>query len=128
MNERDKILLNKVNPLWVGRALNSTFLTLIPKCDKPSSFADFRPISLCNLIYKLIAKVISNKLKPILSKGISMEYFTFLKNRQIQEPIGITQEFLHTLKTKNIEARVLKLDLIKAFDRVNWTFLCLILL
>ena len=47
-------------------SLNSTFLTLIPKRDKPTSFPDFRPISLCNLLYKLISKVIAVRLKPFL--------------------------------------------------------------
>ena len=52
-------------------SLNSTFITLIPKSDKPSTFADFRPISLCNLIYKLIAKVAALHLKPFLDLFIS---------------------------------------------------------
>ena len=52
-------------------SLNSTFIALIPKKDKPLSFADFRPISLCNLVYKLIAKVAAQCLKPFLDKFIS---------------------------------------------------------
>jgi len=51
--------------------LNSTFLTLIPKENNPSSFGDFRPISLCNLCYKMISKVISNRIKPYLSSQLS---------------------------------------------------------
>ena len=51
---------------FVPPSLNSTFIALIPKKDKPRSFADFRPISLCNLLYKLIAKVIASRLKPFL--------------------------------------------------------------
>ena len=100
-------------------SLNATFLTLIPKLDKPQTFTDFRPISLCNLLYKLIAKVIAVRLKPFLDTGITPEHFGFLKGRQITEPIGIVQEILHTVKTKNICAFILKLDLIKSFDRVN---------
>ena len=61
-------------------SLNSTFLTLIPKKDKLTSFADFRPISLCNLLYKLIYKVIAVRLKPFLDSHISIEQFGFLKN------------------------------------------------
>ena len=72
-------------------SLKSTFLTLIPKCDKPSSFADFRPISLCNLVYKVISKIAANRLKPLLNKTISSQQFGFLKDKQIIEPIGITQ-------------------------------------
>ena len=59
-----------------GRAnfsLNSTFITLIPKSEKPSTFDDFRPISLCNLVYKLIAKIAANCLKPFLDKSLLVE-------------------------------------------------------
>ena len=52
-------------------SLNSTFIALIPKKEKPLSFADFRPISPCNLIYKLIAKVTAQRLKPFLNKFIT---------------------------------------------------------
>ena len=80
------------------------------------------------MIYKLISKIIATHLKPFLDKGISTEQYSFLKNRKILEHVGITQEILHTIKTKRKLALVLKLDLIKAFDRVNWTFLRLVLL
>jgi hypothetical protein len=53
--------------------LNSTFLALIPKSNKPQTFGDYRPISLCNLVYKLISKVIANRIKPILSRNLSAE-------------------------------------------------------
>ena len=100
-------------------SLNSTFLAPIPKKDKPTTFVDFRPISLCNLIYNLISKIIAVRLKPHLDSHISKEQFGFLKNRQIVEPIGITKEILHTVRTKNTCVLILKLDLVKAFDRVN---------
>ena len=112
----------------IPSSLNSTFLTLIAKKDKPRTFADYSPISLCNLLYKLISKVIAVKIKPFLDSGISQEQFGFLKNRQIVEPIDIVLETLHSVKTKNICAFILKLDLIKAFDRVNWTYIHLILI
>jgi hypothetical protein len=70
----------------VGR-LNSTFLTLIPKANKPATFGDFRPISLCNLSYKLISKIIANRIKPILSRSVSTEHLGFFKGRQIQYAI-----------------------------------------
>ena len=112
----------------IAPSLNSTFLALIHKKDKPTTFVDFRPISLCNLIYNLISKIIVVRLKPHLDSHISMEQFAFLKNCQIVEPIGITQEILHTVKTKNTRALILKLDLVKAFDRVNLYYIRLILI
>jgi hypothetical protein len=62
------------------------------------------------------------------SKGISKEQFGFLENRLINEAIGIEQETLHSTKTKKSKALILKLDLIKAYDRVDWSFLSLVLL
>ena len=91
-------------------------------------FVYFRHISLFNLIYKLISKIDANHLKPFLDKAISTEQYGFLKNRKILEHMGITQEILHSIKTKKLKALVLKLDLVKAFEKVNWTFLRLVLL
>ena len=78
----------------VIKSINSIFFTLIPKCEKPKTFADFRSISLYNLIYKLISKITANGLKPFLDKAISTKQFRFLKNRQILKLMGITQEIL----------------------------------
>ena len=75
---------------FVSKYLNATYLNLIPKCEKPKSFADFRPISLCNLVYKVITKIIFYRLKPLLVGIISEELFGFLKNRHILEVVGIT--------------------------------------
>ena len=91
----------------VSHALNSTFLALIPKVDMPVSFADFHPISLCNLCYKLISKVAAMRLKPFLDDSISPQQFGFLKNRQILEPIAISQEVLHTVNSRKRCALIL---------------------
>ena len=68
------------------------------------------------------------RLKPFLDASISPQQFGFLKNRLIQEPIAITQEVLHSVNSKNKAAIILKLDLSKAFDRVKWTFIRLLLI
>jgi hypothetical protein len=70
------------------RSFNSTFIALIPKKEKHESFDDFRPISLCNCMYIIIAKVRAVRLKGILAGVISLEQFGFLKRRQIHEAIG----------------------------------------
>jgi hypothetical protein len=62
-------------------SLNSTFIALIPKKDNSYSLDDFRPISLCNCIYKIVSKVLSRRLKRILSNKISSEQFSFLEGR-----------------------------------------------
>lgn len=72
----------------ISSAIKSTFIALIPKSNHLTSFDDFRPISLYNCLYKIIAKIIANRLKPILSRHISPEQFAFLNHRQIHEAIA----------------------------------------
>ena len=108
--------------------LKSTFITLVPKCNKPGIFVDFHPIALCNLLYKLISKIIANIIKPILSKAFSCEQFGFLFDRQILHSIGITQEAVHTIKQKKMKALLFKMDLEKTFDKVDLDYIRLILI
>jgi hypothetical protein len=109
-------------------SINSTFLALIPKVNNPTAFSDFRSIALCNLCYKIIAKVIAKRIRPILSRSLSEEQLGFLKGRQILDAIGTAQECLHSIKSKKLQAIILKLDLKKAYDCTNWDYLRLILL
>jgi hypothetical protein len=109
-------------------SINSTFLSLIPKANKPTNFGDFWPISLCNLCYKIISKIIANRIKPILSRSLSTEQLGFLKGRQIQDAIGTTHECLHSINKNKLKSLVLKLDLRKAYDCIDWDFLRMILI
>lgn len=78
-------LLGFVHPL-----LNSTYIALIPKKPNTQTFFNFRPISLYNLVYKIISKSIANHLKPILSSFISPQQFSFLKHCQIHDAVAAT--------------------------------------
>jgi hypothetical protein len=108
--------------------LNSTFIALIHKVNKPIGFGDYRTISLCNLYYKIISKIITNRIKPCLSNLISKEQLGFLKGRHIQDAIGIVQECLHSIRKKKLKDLVLKLDLQKAYDCVSCDLLRIILI
>jgi hypothetical protein len=112
----------------IHEPLNATFIPLIPKIDNPTTFDDFCSVSLCNCIYKIISKVISRRLKDILSRHISSEQFGFLKGRHIHEAIRVSQEGLHSLKSKKHKGMVIKIDLSKAFDGVNWLYIRMLLI
>jgi hypothetical protein len=92
---------------------------------KPIIPQDFRHISLCNVIYKIIAKSLADRLKHHLPNYIDHSQAAFIKNRHISSNIIITQEIIHsfTLKTWHHQAFLLKLDLAKAFDRLEWSFI-----
>ena len=78
--------------------LNHTYVKLIPKKPKPTSMADLYPISLCDAIYKLVTKVISNRLEGLLSGIISDTQLTFTPGRLIRDNIIVAFEFFHAMK------------------------------
>lgn len=101
---------------------NRTLISLIPKVPHLERLDQYQLISLCNFIYKIISKVLANRLKPWLPKLISTEQSAFVTGRQIQDNILVVQEVLHQMKVrerkKHFQA-VLKLDMQKAFDKVE---------
>ena len=78
--------------------LKSTFIALIPKKDRATSLDEYRPISLCNTVQKVIVKILANRVKKFLTGYICPEQFAFLKRRHIHEQITIAQEVLHMTK------------------------------
>jgi hypothetical protein len=82
------------------KALNATMITLIPKENEARTPDRYRPIALCNVVYKIISKVIANRLKPLLPTLISQEQVGFVEGRQILDNIIQAHEIIHTLKSK----------------------------
>eukprot|EP00253_Pinus_taeda_P011982 PITA_11982 len=107
----------------VWPALNSTFFALIPKGNNHEEASGFRPIALCNVIYKMITSLIAKRLKPLLGNLISAEQTGFVEGRQILDGLVVTQEVIHSLKVKKQKGMMIKLDLSKAYDRLNWKYL-----
>ena len=105
------------------KAFNATFLTLIPKDRGVDSLEKFHPISLCNVILKIITKVIANHLKPLLPFLVSSEQMGFMEGRQILDGIILAHEMIHSLKKSKSPGMLLKVDLAKAYDKVDWDYL-----
>ena len=106
--------------------LNHTFISLIPKTKTPKTAKDFQPISLCNVLYKIISKTIANRLKKLLPKLVSETQSAFMSDRLISDNILIAFETLHHLKNKRkgkLGFMALKLNISKAYDKVEWVFM-----
>jgi hypothetical protein len=107
----------------LGGGTNSAFLALIPKEKGAISFDRFRPISLCNTSYKILTKVIANRIKKILPIIIPENQGGFIKGRHIVDNIILVQEALHSSIRRKDKGMIIKLDLANAFDRVRHNFL-----
>lgn len=93
------------------KQLSHTFQTLIPKNDCPQSPVDYRPISLCNLSYKIISKLMANRLKPILNRIISPTQSAFVSGRCINDNIIIAHEKIDTMRRSKLEKHSLAIKL-----------------
>lgn len=108
---------------FLPKGVNSTILALVPKKTDSLEMKDFRPIACCNVIYKVVSKIIANRLKLILPRVVSENQSAFVKGRLLMENVLLASELVKDYHREVVTPRCLmKLDISKAFDSVQWSF------
>lgn len=109
----------------IPKYLNQTLITLIPKCKNLESFNNYRPISLCNTVYKVVSKIIVARIRPLLADLVSSLQAAFVLGKKGIDNAIIVQEIVHTLSRKKgrLGFMAIKIDLEKAYDLLEWSFI-----
>jgi hypothetical protein len=124
-----KSVCNFIKSLWCNpnqvSEINLTDICLVPKVQEPQFVNQFRPISLCNTLYKILSKVIVNRLKGCIADIVSPYQTGFIPGRSIHENIVVAQEMIHSMNRANgrMGYFAIKVDLAKAYDKLSWNFI-----
>jgi hypothetical protein len=105
------------------KCLLSYFVTLIPKVNSPFGLGDFRPISLFECLYKLIAKVLAVRLGKVMNLLIASNQSAFIKGRNLVDGVLVVNELVDLAKHQRKDCMIFKVDFEKAYDSVDWGFL-----
>lgn len=109
---------------FLPSATNATVLCLVPKRPGASSISDYRPISCCNTLNKVISKLLVHRLKPILPALILPNQTAFVQGRLLVENTVLAAEIIHGYhRNKGPKRMVIKVDIAKAFDTISWDFI-----
>ena len=105
------------------KSLNATFLVLIPKGRTVEDLKDLRPISLVGSLYKILSKVLANRIKRVMGVIISQSQNAFVEGRQILDAVLIANEAVDSILRRKENGILCKLDIEKAYDHISWDFL-----
>ncbi|XP_019167321.1 PREDICTED: uncharacterized protein LOC109163057 [Ipomoea nil] len=124
-NQEELVLNGSLQSPVTRWGCNDTLISLIPKVPNPTSVKQYRPISLCNVSYKLITKIMASRLKNMSRKLIGPHQTSFVPGRQISDNVLLYQEVLSSMKNKKGKSgwMVMKIDLEKAYDKLSWDFI-----
>ena len=119
-------ILMYLNSSMLPKSLGHSFITLIPKVKNPKHITQYRPVSLSNVLYRVFSKVLSNRLKPFLPYLVLEHQSAFILDRLISNNVLVAFETLHYIRNHCIGKTwfmALKLDMSKAYDRVEWRYM-----
>lgn len=119
-----KVVLHFFHTSKMAKQWNCTTITLVPKVQNPSYVIDFRPIACCTMVYMLISKVITSRLSRVVGFVINESQASFIPGKHIGDNIILSKELIKGYSHKFITPRcMLKVDLKKTYDSVEWSFL-----
>ena len=125
-------LLGVIFASFSGQMIHKHFshscIILLPKVSNRNKLKEYRPISLSDFTSKILSKVVSSRLSPILLTLVSLNQLGLVKGRKISENIMLAQEIIYKIRKPNIKSSIIiKLDMAKSYDRVYWAYICLVL-
>ncbi|KAF7840012.1 reverse transcriptase [Senna tora] len=130
----EKHIISSIQEIFASKVIppswNETIICLIPKILNPYEMKNFRPISPCNSLYNIISKILVNKIKPTLPNLICENQSAFIRGRRATDNVILANEVVHSYsrkKSKKFGWMMISLDLEKAYDKLNWSFISSIL-
>ena len=109
---------------FMPHSVNATLLSLVPKSADAEKISDYRLIACCNVIYKVISKLLARRLKATLPEAIELNQCAFVEGRLLSENVLLATELVKDYHKSSVSSRsAIKLDISKAFDTVKWTFI-----
>ena len=119
-------MVNAINSfydsVYIPRGCNASFITMVPKRENPSTLNEYRTISLVSCVYKVISKILANRLKRVLLKVIDKYQTAILSGRGLLDSVLVVKETVDFLKKEKQKGVIVKVDYVKAYDSVDWDF------